>query len=71
MSAVNLYSEAEQLEKKLNGASLDTRLALQPSVTKVIERMRQQGVHVPSRLRRLDAALCEDAMEARFDNLPV
>ncbi|MCA0927653.1 hypothetical protein [Ruegeria profundi] len=71
MSAVNLYSEAEQLEKKLNGASLDTRIALQPSVTKVIERMRQQGVHVPSRLRRLDAALCEDAMEARFDNLPV
>lgn len=71
MSAVNLYSEAEQLEKKLNGASLDTRLALQPSVTKVVERMRQQGMHVPSRLRRLDAALCEDAMEAQFDNLPV
>ncbi|WP_420586534.1 hypothetical protein [Ruegeria sp.] len=71
MSSINLYSEAEQLEEKLNGACLDTRLALQPSVTKVIERMRQQGMHVPSRLRRLDAALCEDAMEAQFDNLPV
>ncbi|MES0826087.1 hypothetical protein [Ruegeria sp. SCP11] len=71
MSAVHLYSEAEQLEKKLKGACLDTRLALQPSVTKVIDRMRQEGVHVPSRLRQLDAALCEDAMEARFDNLPV
>ncbi|WP_170404411.1 hypothetical protein [Ruegeria arenilitoris] len=71
MSSINLYSEAEQLEEKLNGACLDTRLALQPSVTKVIERMRQEGMHIPSRLRQLDAALCEDAMEARFDNLPV
>lgn len=71
MSGINLYSEAEKLEKKLNGACLDTRLALQPSLTKVIERMRQEGMHVPSRLRQLDAALCEDAMEARFDNLPV
>lgn len=71
MSEVNLYSEAEQLEKKLVGASLDMRLALQPTVTKVIEKMRQQGVRVPSRLRQLDAALCEDAMEARFDNLPI
>ncbi|WP_037311928.1 hypothetical protein [Ruegeria halocynthiae] len=71
MTDINLYSEAEQLEKKLQNACLETRLALQPSVTKVIARMRQQGVHVPSRLRRLDAALCEDAMEARFDNLPI
>ncbi|WP_170782796.1 hypothetical protein [Ruegeria lacuscaerulensis] len=71
MSTSNLYSEAARLEEKLQGACLETRLALQPSVTKVIDRMRQQGVHVPSRLRRLDAALCEDAMEAQFDNLPV
>ncbi|NOD35090.1 MULTISPECIES: hypothetical protein [unclassified Ruegeria] len=71
MTATNLYSEAEQLEQKLEGACLDTRLALQPSVSKVVDRMRQQGMHVPSRLRRLDAALCEDAMEAQFDNLPI
>ncbi len=71
MSEINLFSEAEQLEKRLKGAGLDTRLELQPSVTKVIERMRQQGIRVPSRLRLLDAALCEDAMEARFDNLPI
>lgn len=71
MTTSNLYSEAEKLEQKLHNASLDTRLALQPSVSKVLERMRQQGVHIPSRLRRLDAALCEDAMEARFDNLPI
>ncbi|MBO9444449.1 hypothetical protein [Ruegeria sp. R14_0] len=71
MSMNSLYSEAEYLEQKLQNACLETRLALQPSVTNVIDRMRQQGVHVPSRLRRLDAALCEDAMEARFDNMPI
>ncbi|WP_170426603.1 hypothetical protein [Ruegeria arenilitoris] len=71
MSTNCLYSEAEYLEQKLQNACLETRLALQPSVTNVIDRMRQQGVHVPSRLRRLDAALCEDAMEARFDNMPI
>ena len=71
MTSTSLYSEAERLEQELRNASLDTRLALQPSVSKVVDRMRQQGMQVPSRLRRLDAALCEDAIEAQFDNLPV
>ncbi len=71
MTAQDLYTEAERLERKLNGACLDTRLALQPSVSKVLDKMRSQGVQIPSRLRRLDAALCEDALEARFDNMPI
>ncbi len=71
MTTSNLYFEAEQLEQKLQNACLDTRLALQPSFSKIVDRMRQQGMHVPSRMRHLDAALCEDAMEARFDNLPI
>ncbi|WP_171100194.1 MULTISPECIES: hypothetical protein [unclassified Ruegeria] len=71
MNEHDLYSEAEQLEHKLEGACLDTRLELQPSVSRVLDRMRAQGMHIPSRLRRLDAALCEDAVEARFDNMPV
>ncbi len=71
MTTHDLYSEAEQLEQKLQGACLDTRLELQPSVSKVLDRMRAQGLQIPSRLRRLDAALCEDALEARFDNMPV
>lgn len=71
MTAQDLYIEAEQLEQKLHGACLDTRLELQPSVSKVLDKMRARGVQIPSRLRRLDAALCEDALEARFDNMPV
>ncbi len=71
MLAQDLNREVELLEQKLKGACLDTRLELQPSVSKVLERMRVNGIHIPSRLRRLDAALCEDAIEAQFDNLPV
>lgn len=71
MTTNELYFEAERLERKLHGASLETRLALQPSVTKVIERMRAQGMSVPSRFRRLDAALIEDVVEAQFDNMPI
>ncbi|WP_424832952.1 hypothetical protein [Ruegeria sp.] len=71
MTAQDLFVEAEQLEQKLQNACLDTRLALQPSVSKVLDRMRERGVQIPSRLRRLDAALCEDALEAQFDNMPV
>ena len=71
MTVHDLYTEAEQLEQRLRGACQDTRLALRPSVSRVIDRMKAQGVQVPPRLRRLDAALCEDAVEAQFDNMPV
>lgn len=71
MKQNTLFSEFTEIEQKLENACLDTRLALQPSVSKIVDRMRRQGIHVPSRLRRLDSALCEDAMEAQFDNMPV
>ncbi|WP_299986775.1 hypothetical protein [uncultured Ruegeria sp.] len=71
MTAQDLFTEAERLEQKLHDASPETRLALQPSVSMVLNKMRAQRVQIPSRLRRLDAALCEEALEARFDNIPV
>ncbi|MTI00488.1 MULTISPECIES: hypothetical protein [Alphaproteobacteria] len=71
MTAQDLYTEVERLEKKLNGACLDTRLALQPNVSRIVDQMRAKRMQIPSRLRRLDAALFEDAVEARFDNMPV
>ncbi len=71
MTAHDFSAEIARLERKLRGANLETRLALQPSVSKVIDRMRAEGVPVPTRLRLLDAALAEDALEAKFDNLPI
>jgi len=71
MGARNLYTEAELLEKELIGACHDTRLSIQPDLSALLHKMRLQGVQIPPRLRRLDAALCEDVTEARFDNVPV
>ncbi|SHF30116.1 hypothetical protein SAMN05444279_12619 [Ruegeria intermedia] len=71
MTAHDFSAEIARLERQLREANLETRLALQPSVSKVIDRMRAEGVPVPTRLRLLDAALVEDALEAKFDNLPI
>ncbi|MCE8513061.1 hypothetical protein KBY24_14495 [Ruegeria pomeroyi] len=71
MTAQDLYHAAERLERRVTGAPLNIRLEVQPEFSRVVDRMRQHGLKVPARLRQLDAALCEDAVEARFDNMPV
>ena len=50
MTAQELYREVERLEKKLDGAGIDTRLELQPTVSQMVQRMRVHGVPIPSRL---------------------
>lgn len=71
LSSKDLMKEAETLEQKLTGADLDLRLALQPRLSFVVDRLRVEGAEIPSRLRRLDAALAEEAVEAQFDNMPI
>lgn len=71
MTAQDLIIEAEQIEQKVAGAALDVRLSLQPVFSSVLDRLRAEGVEIPSRLRRLDDRLCDEALEARFDNMPV
>lgn len=71
MSDKDLLLQAEHIEARLNGANQSLRLELQPALSKVIENLRASGTHVPTRLKRLDAALCDEAIEARFDNMPI
>ncbi len=71
MMTQDLYIEAKRLENKLRGAALEQRLALRPSVSRVIGHMRAKGLHVPAHLRHLDESLAEDALEAQFDNIPI
>ncbi|SLN30081.1 hypothetical protein TRL7639_01228 [Falsiruegeria litorea R37] len=71
MSDQELLQQAEKIEARLNGANPSLRLELQPKLSKVIENLRANGTHVPARLKRLDAALCDEAIEARFDNMPI
>jgi len=71
MTAQDLNKAVEVLEQKLDGANCATRLRLQPELSHILARMKAEGRRVPLHLRHLDAALCEEAVEARFDNMPV
>ncbi|MBO9449183.1 hypothetical protein J7426_02865 [Tropicibacter sp. R16_0] len=71
MSDQELLLQAETIEARLNGANQTLRLELQPKLSKVIANLRANGTPVPARLKRLDAALCDEAIEARFDNMPI
>ena len=52
-------------------ASGARRIELQPQLSQVLERLARGGHHVPARLRSLNAVLLDEAIEQRFDNLPV
>ncbi|GAB5437580.1 hypothetical protein [Falsiruegeria mediterranea] len=71
MSDQELLQQAETIEARLDGANQSLRLELQPKLSKVIANLRANGTHVPARLKQLDAALCDEAIEARFDNMPI
>ena len=71
MSVQDLFRTAEQLEQRISSANASTRLELQPKLSRVLEQIQAEGEQVPLRLRRLDAVLCDEAIEARFDNMPI
>ena len=71
MNEQDLFLTARRLEASIVGATAARRLELQPQLTKVIDRLVMQGQHVPARLRNLNAVLLDEAIEERFDNLPV
>lgn len=59
------------LEARIGTASPAGRVALQPELADLLRRMQEAGVPVPARLRNLDAELTDEAIEDRFDNVPV
>lgn len=71
MNTENLTVTADLLAKQIAAASSSGRLRLQPKLSRVLEKLAAEGQPVPGRLRRLDAALIDEVIEARFDNMPV
>lgn len=71
MSDQDLFKTAAALEQEINKADTAGRLKLQPELSRVIALLQAKGERVPLKLRRLEATLAEDAVEARFDNFPV
>ena len=67
----DLMIVAADLEQKIDAAQGASRLKYQPQLTRVMEQMKQAGLQVPGRLRRLEANLIDEAIEDRFDNMPV
>lgn len=66
-----LVSHADQLAQEIKRASAESRLRMQPELGKVLQELELAGTSVPARLRNLHEQLLEEAIEARFDNLPV
>ncbi|MGR3759028.1 hypothetical protein ACUXV3_02675 [Roseobacteraceae bacterium NS-SX3] len=71
MTKHDLLRAAERLEERIQTASGPGRLAMQPEFHHVLNRLKACGAEVPRRMRRLDHALCEEAVEDQFDNMPV
>jgi HPt (histidine-containing phosphotransfer) domain-containing protein len=71
MGAPDLIQTARQLEQKIAQAKGPQRLALQPDLSRILERMKVSGQTVPENLRKLDNALRDEAVESWFDNMPV
>lgn len=71
MTQHNLIKTAESLEHQIAAADAVARLKLQPQFSRVLEQLTAEGANVPARLRELDAALVDEVVEARFDNMPV
>ncbi|MAY86842.1 hypothetical protein [Arenibacterium halophilum] len=71
MTEHDLSLTARQLEARIIAGNLRLRLELQPQLSRVLERLSRDGAHVPARLRNLNAVLLDEAIEHRFDNMPV
>jgi len=66
-----LISDAEAMAKTIRGADSDERLKLQAHFGRLLQEIERAGIELPSRLRNLHEQLLEEAIEARFDNLPI
>lgn len=71
MTHRDFYKIANDLELKISHADAAGRLVLQPELNRVLECLKAEGQPVPLRLRRLNTVLHDEAVEARFDNMPV
>ena len=71
MNMHDMKFRAESLEAEIAGANAMTRIQLQPKLQKFLSSLEADGLHVPRRLKQLNSDLIDEAIEARFDNMPV
>ncbi len=71
MTKTELLTYAAQLEQQILAEPVTGRLSYQTKLREVLRDIRQSGTEIPSRLRRLDVQLEEQAAERMFDNMPI
>lgn len=71
MTRPEILRTAELLEQRILAAGPCSRSRYQPQLSSIVHRMEQNGLKVPGNLRQLDVVLTEEAIEDRFDNMPV
>jgi hypothetical protein len=67
----HLTTAAKSLEEQIAAATPCARRTLQPKLERVLGQFRDSGLKAPRRLVRLNSALIDEVVEARFDNMPV
>lgn len=67
----DLERQASDLEAKVQSASPQERIALQPQLDRVITSLTMQGIPVSRTLRRMNNTLKDEALDDMFDNMPV
>lgn len=66
-----LESHVSSLIDKAENGTHTERMRLQPQIDGVVTTLTLQGLNVPSRLRNINNALKDEALDDMFDNMPV
>lgn len=66
-----LEIQATALAAQVETATQAERMKLQPQIDRVITTLTMQGHTVPTKLRRINNTLKDEALDDMFDNMPV
>ncbi|MEO9650404.1 MAG: hypothetical protein ABJ360_04825 [Roseobacter sp.] len=66
-----LEIQATELATMAEGASHAERIRMQPQIDRVVTTLAMQGHVVPAKLRRVNNALKDEALDDMFDNMPI
>jgi hypothetical protein len=67
----DLVKDLEELHDRILAAEPGARYLLQPELGALIESLETAGEAVPEGIRALNDELVTEAIEARFENMPV
>ena len=71
MTTSEILQRAEQLAAKIRQHQGEQRLSFRPEFSRLLSRLRVEGIPVSRSFRQLDEELCEQEVESQFDNMPV